>query len=172
MTILWEAQESNALKSYVTWFWYVGGLTKPYGMLRGNLKGRRVWRYALSDILLETLVQLYAISERKYIWKKVSTEATLEQLCPVYQESADIKNLSPEPFSLRNFLSFLRQRYGLLINRPPKDMADAETLAASSANLQALKDRLRNMGLFQDLSDDFTAQVVTPHYREIRNERV
>ena len=40
----------------------------------------------------------------------------------------------------------------------------AEYVAAAQDNLRAMLRRLRQMGVFRDLSDDFTVQRLTPPY--------
>jgi hypothetical protein len=52
----------------------------------------------------------------------------------------------------------LEQRFGVAVDRPPGFAPTAEATAAAKRNLEALKLRLRQMGFFQVLSDDFTAQ--------------
>jgi len=178
---LMEEVQEKGIQNYMRWFWSVGGFTKPFGLVRGNIKGKRVARYVLSDMLLETLVHLSAVliplKNKNYIWQKELTEkekpgtyrrsGQLKCLIPIYAQ--DTNPVSPKSFSLRNFLELLHERYGILIDRPPEDMLSTETLNASSENLQALKNRLRFMGMFEDLSDDFTAQMITPHYLSQRD---
>src|SRR6185437_5198322 len=40
VSLLTLGQESLVVGSYIKWYRAVGGLTKPYGLLAGNLKGR------------------------------------------------------------------------------------------------------------------------------------
>jgi hypothetical protein len=54
----------------------------------------------------------------------------------------------------------LERRWGILINRPPPLLDNATNREAAAANLEAFKRRLRQMGYFEALSDDFTAQYV------------
>src|SRR6266566_939872 len=62
------------------------------------------------------------------------------------------------PIRLQEFLAFLEEHYGIVIDRPPDMFKGAEYAAAARDNLRAMLDRLRQMGIFRDLSDDFTAQ--------------
>jgi hypothetical protein len=55
-------------------------------------------------------------------------------------------------------LACLERRYGVLVDRPPSFLDSSQNRAAGKANLEALKRRLRQMGFFSALSDDFTAQ--------------
>ena len=43
----------------------------------------------------------------------------------------------------------------------------AEYIAAAHDNLRAMQNRLRQMGIFRDLSDDFTIQRLHPPYADI-----
>jgi hypothetical protein len=50
---------------------------------------------------------------------------------------------------------------------PQQNTASIEANRAARDNLAALQKRLRQMGLFENLSDDFEAQYITPQYREV-----
>jgi hypothetical protein len=147
--ILVWAQRKNGVSGITKWLSGVGGLARTDGVLRGNLKGRRVWRYVMSDVLLEALVQLAVIS-------------------PDVQRASGAGSARPEPRSvtLSAFLSFLRERFGVLIDTPPSFDASTEAVAAAKENFAALKQRLRQMGLFFDLSDDFNAQRLYPRFTD------
>lgn len=139
--LLVESQRRN-VHNYARWFWGTGGLLKPNGILAGTLKGRRAWRYQPSNDLLAVLVQLAAIQP----------------------EDGTGQNVGPHSVGLREFLEFLHVRFGLLVDRPPAPFEGAEAVAASRDNLRAMLRRLRQMGIFRDLSDDFTVQALTPLY--------
>jgi hypothetical protein len=147
VALLSFSQESLVLGSYIKWYRAVGGLTKSYGLLEGNLKGRHAWRYAPSNDLLAVLVQLAAI--------RVDGDLANGR----NQQAGD-----PQPIRLQDFLSFLSDRFGILVDRPPEPFAGAEYVAAARENLRAMLRRLRQMGIFSDLSDDFTVQRLTPPY--------
>ena len=65
-------------------------------------------------------------------------------------------------------LAFLRERYGVYIDRlPPGDgfgEPSITDLAALRGNVDAFKERLREIGFFRDLSDAYVTQTVTPRY--------
>lgn len=144
--LLAEAQRKNAIEAYVKWYWSVGGLRKPYGLLAGNTRGRRNWRYAMSDDLLALVMQLALVED----------------------PSGTLSNVTVRPrMRLREFLQFLESRFGVIVDRPPAFLDTPSTRGAAQENLEALKRRLRQMGYFQALSDDFTTQYLrTPAYRE------
>ena len=69
---------------------------------------------------------------------------------------------------IEEVLQFLRDRYGLYIDRlPPNDgfseasITDRESLRQ---NLAAFKSRLREVGFYRDLSDAYVTQTVKPRY--------
>lgn len=141
--ILAEAQRKPALGNSLAWFHGAGGLRKPHGILAGDLRLRRGWRYAPSNDLLAVLVQLAAARIPK---------------------DENGRECGPELIRLQDFLGFLHRRFGLLVNRPPAEFSGPEYAAAARDNLRAMLRRLRQMGIFRDLSDDFTVQRLHPPY--------
>lgn len=137
--LLVAAQQSNGVGAYIKWIKSAGGLNQDYGLILGNERGARAWRYVMSDDLLSALVDLAMIAPK-----------------------ADASFGVRPRLKLGAFLEFLDQRFGLGIDRPPAFQDDAERRAAAADNLGALKRRLRQMGYFEDLSDDFGAQYLTP----------
>jgi len=134
--VLADAQRKGAVEAFVRWYWNVGGLRKPYGLLSGNLRGRKNWRYAMSDDLLASLVQLAFVDQ-----------------------TSDIQHVALRSrVSLGEFLHFLEDRFSIIVDRPPAFMDSVTARAAAKLNLEALKRRLRQMGFYEALSDDFTAQ--------------
>jgi len=146
VNLLVEGQKTNAIKSVISWYWGVGGLKKQHGVLRGTPSSRHSWRYAPANDLLAVLVQVAAA-----------------RLTP---QGQDI-----QPLRLQEFLEFLETHYGILIDRPPDIFKGAEYAAAARDNLRAMLDRLRQMGIFSDLSDDFTVQRLHPPYTNTNTVR-
>jgi hypothetical protein len=142
VTLLAESQK-RALMNYGAWFWGAGGLLKPHGILAGTLRGRRAWRYQPSNDLLAVLVQMAAIQSR--------SDGEVDGFHPV---------------RLRDFLDYLRDRFGILVDRPPAPFSGAEPVAAARENLRSMLRRLQQMGIFRDLSDDFTVQELQAPYAE------
>jgi len=139
VTLLVEGQRDSALQHFVRWFSSTGGLRESHGLLSGTVKSRSSWRYAPSNDLLAVLVQVAA---------------------------ARLSQQGIQSIRLQEFLQFLEQRYGVLIDRPPDMFKGAEYIAAAHDNLRAMQNRLRQMGIFRDLSDDFTIQRLHPPYLE------
>jgi len=136
--VLFEAQRKSAMKNVTAWYYSTAGFNRNYGMISGNTRGaRRVGRYTLSNELLSALVHVALADE-------ASREGGIDRPAP--------------RISLRDFLDRISKRYGLLIDRPPSHENSAEAVEASRANLEAFKVRLRQIGVFENLSDDFEAQ--------------
>ena len=144
ITLLTEGQRSSSMTNMIGWFSGVGGLHKPFGLLRGDSRSRLSWRYEPSNDLLGVLVQL--VSAR---------------MAPQRQGDEPIQ--LPD-IRLSDFLRFLEERFGILIDRPPSQFQGADHVAAARDNLRAMLARLRQMGIFTDLSDDFTVQRLHPPY--------
>lgn len=130
--LLAGAQARTRVESLVKWMGSVGGCNAAFGFIRGTSKRRSSWRYQMSDDLLASLVQLAVV------------------------HLAD----DDGRLSLGAFLSFLDERFGIVVARPPQQRDDTSTRAAARVNLEAMKRRLRQMGFFADLSDDFSAQYI------------
>ena len=137
VALLADRHRQNSLGAFVKWFWSVGGFRKDYGLVTGNASGARLGRYAMSDDLLGALVQLAFAQDLGNRLDRVALRPRL---------------------SLRDFLAWLEERFGVVVARPPAGSDGASNRAAAKENLEALKRRLRQMGFYEDLSDDFTAQ--------------
>jgi len=143
-----HAQRNKSMSAYMLWFASVGGINRSDGILAGVQRNRRSWRYAPSNELLAVLVQLAAV------------RMAPPNAAPDERVVAEIR--------LRDFLAFLERRFGFIIDRPPHGQHGAEYHAAARENLRAMLARLRQMGIFTDLSDDFTAQRLRPPYTTSR----
>lgn len=140
VNLLVEGQRDSALQHFVRWFSSVGGMKKTHGLLAGSTRSRASWCYTPSNDLLAVLVQVAAA--------RLSSEGI-------------------QSIRLQEFLQFLEKHYGILIDRPPDMFKGAEYIAAAHDNLRAMQNRLRQMGIFRDLSDDFTIQRLHPPYADI-----
>ena len=114
-------------------------MKKTHGLLAGSVRSRTSWRYAPSNDLLAVLVQVTA---------------------------ARLSSQGIQSIRLQEFLQFIEKRFGILIDRPPDIFKGAEYIAAAHDNLRAMQNRLRQMGIFRDLSDDFTIQRLHPPYAD------
>lgn len=77
-------------------------------------------------------------------------------------------NLATAPMRVDAFLALLRNRYGLYIDRLPDGDgfagAHLDDQAALRANSAAFLNRLREIGYYQDMSDAYLTQTITPRY--------
>ena len=73
-----------------------------------------------------------------------------------------------EPLRIEEVLLFLRERYGLYIDRLPSGdgfgLPSIQDRAALRENVAAFTARLREIGFYRDLSDAYITQTVTPRY--------
>jgi hypothetical protein len=128
------------------------------GLLRQGRAQANGRRFHIGSQLLEVLVQL----------------AILEPVGP-----AEAGGFRSRPMLIDTFVQWLLDRYGLVINGldVPAWAARAEMpvpewaqrtgmreLEAYRENLRALKDRLREIGFYTDLSDAYNAQTIRPRY--------
>ena len=135
IAVLVEGLRKRGLENQVKWFHSTGGITKSYGVLSGTLSVRSTWRYALSDEVLTTLLRL------------CFTE--------------DGGSHPQRSLQMREVLLRLERRFGVLIDRPPRGLDSADARAGAAENLTAFTNRLKLLGWFEGLSDDFSAQFVT-----------
>lgn len=134
LDVLEHVNESKAVRNAAAWFKSLGGLEKSYGLLRGDVRNRRSWRYAPGDELLTAL------------------------LLAIFVEPGGTAHRPAMP--LRDVLDALAHRFGILIDRPPAFLDGAEAREAATANREAFTQRLQLLGCFDSLSDDFSVQIV------------
>ena len=111
---------------------------------RTKKHGRRFW---MSSRLLETLVQLAVLKTKK-------------------KSDGTVRNYS-EPILIEEFLDWLKNRYGIIVNGIDMDQfsdADVETHQAFKENITEIKRRLREIGFFNVLSDAYIMQKIRPRY--------
>ena len=99
-------------------------------------------RFVLGSKLLEVLLQIAVLTQDG--GRFVTREVRIEEL-----------------------LGFLRNRYGLNIDRLPESGQSNSSILDRRAlrlNLEAFKRRLREIGFYEDLSDAYVTQKVSPRY--------
>lgn len=119
----------------------MGGLcniNREDGFLQGG-RGRQR-KYVMGNLLLEVLVQLAVVS-------------------------ADIKGFKTQHITIVSFVDWLKNRYGIHINEWVVDSDSPETAKALNNNFLALKERLRQLGFYTDLSDASNSQVIKPRFK-------
>jgi len=118
------------------------GFEQDRGFLTGSGRGRAKRRYALGNELLEVLIQLAVLRKRDSDQRWYSREIEIGE-----------------------FVNWLRERYGLLIDTLGEDIPeDEQTNRALSTNYEHLKIRLRQLGFFTALSDASNSQVIRPRF--------
>lgn len=99
-------------------------------------------RFVLGSKLLEVLLQIAVLTQDS--GRFVTREVRIEEL-----------------------LAFLKNRYGIYIDRLPDSAQVNSSILDRRAlrlNLEAFKRRLREIGFYEDLSDAFVTQKVSPRY--------
>jgi len=85
------------------------------------------------------------------------------------------KNFYTEPVLIDDFLRWIEHRYGFVIAPATKEggrqPVTLDEHRAFRENVRAVKDRLREIGFYDDLSDAYNAQTVRPRYHLARQER-
>lgn len=138
MALLFQASERRWF-SYLRWLLDSMFLkNEADGLLRQPLGGRRIRRLALSPGMLETIALVHLIQD---------TEGGLKS----------------RPLRLDQLVDSMKDRYGLLVATPPTDLrGDPAAVSAMLENHRMFRTRLRESGLFVDLSDAFLGQVLKP----------
>lgn len=114
------------------------------GLLKQSSVANSSRHYSMSSQLLETLLQIAVLT------------------------SAGGSAFITREIRVDELITFLRERYRLYIDQLPEEDGFSEPSIidrqALRGNVDAFKRRLREIGFFQDLSDAYIAQTVTPRY--------
>ena len=116
----------------------------PSMLLADSRSRRHPRRGVLGSRLLETLVQLLVLKEKP--------DGGFES----------------RPLSLDELTMLIRNRYSLIINGMNEERfagSDIETAAAFKENTEALKNKLRQIGFYKDMSDACILQKIRPRYK-------
>lgn len=115
---------------------------KDTGLLSQSRTKGSPRRFVLGSKLLEVLLQLTMLTQEN--GRFATREIRIEEL-----------------------LTLLRNRYGLYIDRLPGTSQNSESILDRRAlrlNLEAFKRRLREIGFYEDLSDAYITQKISPRY--------
>ena len=113
------------------------GMNREDGFLHGGRGKKR--KYVMGNQLLEVLVQLSVVGADEYGFKT-------------------------QPITITKFVEWLRNRYGILIDSTGEETDSPEIARALELNYESLKDRLRQLGFFTDLSDASNSQTIKPRF--------
>jgi hypothetical protein len=123
----------------------------PFGALAQGRSTSNPRRWHIGGRLLEVFVQLAVLR---------------------FDERDGHKKFFTEPVLIDDFLRWVERRYGFAIGpataeggRRPVTLDEHR---AFRENVRALKDRLREIGFYDDLSDAYNAQTVRPRYQLAR----
>lgn len=144
--VIVSSREHDGVEGLIKWAKATGGLQaaglpKGYALLRGQEGQRSTWKYRPAEELALNLVDMCFID-------------------PPSSPSASIARVRKK-LPLATLLVRLRDRYGILIDRPPAAFDSPESRQAASQNLKAFTGFLRDAGCFQTLSDDFEGNEVS-----------
>ena len=133
--------EERGLKSLKKWFYSVGGLKEQIeansvAILAGDKKSMKSWHYAMSDSVLNTLLHLCFVRDNGTVIQRKEIELSV-------------------------VIEDFRKRFGILIDVPPRGSESPEDMQAATENLAAFKSRIKQLGWFEGLSDDFDAQYIS-----------
>jgi hypothetical protein len=124
----------------------------PFGVLVQGKSKANPRRWHLGGRTLEVLVQLAVLKAK---------------------ETPAGRQFETEPILVEDFLTWMERRYGFVIapgvtpaGRKPVSVDEHR---AFRENVRAFKDRLREIGFYDDLSDAYNAQTIRPRY-ELRAE--
>jgi hypothetical protein len=120
---------------------------KETGLLAQSRTKGSARRFVLGSKLLEVLLQIAVLTQDG--GRFITREVRIEEL-----------------------LGFLRNRYGLHIDRLPESSQSNSSILDRRAlrlNLEAFKRRLREIGFYEDLSDAYVTQKVSPRYATERS---
>jgi hypothetical protein len=123
------------------WCWTTGGMLdtlphRSFALLAGSVKHRNTWRYAPTDQLLTALLLGCFVSG------KPGTASTLTEM------------------RFTELLEVMEARYGIVIDRPPRDFDDVDSIQAAERNRAHFAKKLQLLGCFDGLSDDSQYQMV------------
>jgi hypothetical protein len=132
---------SRAPAQHFQWFWTSGGLLnspphRPYALLGGSVKHKSTWRYEPSDTLLMSILMACFV-----------------------EGSGEHQWVTPE-LRLTEVIQRIEARFGILIDRPPRNLVNADNQRIAALNKQAFVKKLQLFGCFEGLSDDPEYQLV------------
>lgn len=141
VNVIMEDIGENAKSGLRKYLLSVGGLKESKDVenvwiISGNQKRTETWRYDISDSILTTLLHLTFLDDHGKKLKKGNLE-------------------------LAEVINRLKNRFGVLVAGVPSEIATLQENDSARENLTYFKKRLRQLGWFENLSDDFEAQLVT-----------
>jgi hypothetical protein len=119
----------------------------PFGVLVQGKSRANPRRWHLGGRVLEVLVQLAVLKAK---------------------DTPHGRQFVTEPILVEDFLTWVERRYGFVIAPSVTDAGrkpiSLDEHRAFRENVRAFKDRLREIGFYDDLSDAYNAQTIRPRY--------
>jgi hypothetical protein len=145
--VLLKAKGAYQYRYYQQFIDAISMKNTEYGFLADGRSRKHPRRAVLGSRLLETLVQLLVL------------------------EPKETGGFKARPLSIDELMSKLRTRYGIIINglnEPRFVDSDIETHLAFKENVDAFKNKLRQIGFYTDLSDAYILQKIRPRYNKFQ----
>lgn len=138
--LLMQDRQKLGLEGIRKWLYSTGGLVGTtdatyFACISGTKKAPTTWKYQMSDSLFRAILDLC------FVKKSGKLSGTGE-------------------ISMAELITILKNRFGILVNEIPGGVDDPESAKAVAENYSAFVNKLKVMGYFRGLSDDFNAQRV------------
>lgn len=144
---LLASTQRNPREQFLKFFISVSRRNLESGLLAGKSGSSEDNYYTLGTQLLETLVQLHVLDPNK---------------------PTNLRNLD-----IYDFVEQLKVRYGIWIDKPPPGLDTSfEANSAAQANLEALKEKLRQLGFFTAVTDARRMQRLKPRYLPVGEDEL
>jgi len=165
-----EAKEDKELLEEITQ--YEDSYFDKYIAVLVKYKGG--YQYKYHNQLIDNLAQknsergfMASGRSRKHPRKYVIGTKLLETLVQILVLEVEDGRFTTKSLSIDRLTEAIRNRYGLVINGINEERfknADLNTNLAFKENMDALKNKLRQIGFYDDLSDAYILQKVRPRY--------
>ena len=137
-----------------------------------KVRGRYIYKFGVQmlDALAQKNSERGFMSQgrsKKHPRRFVMGTRLLETLVQILVLKADGDHFITRSLSIEELMNQIRDRYGLIINGLSEERfkdADINTHIAFKENVEAFKQRLRQIGFYNDLSDAYILQKIRPRY--------
>lgn len=165
----WDEDDKEIVNEFAV---YESSSFSKYIELLMRLRGNYQYRYYVQmiDNLSNKNNERGFISQgrsKKHPRRFVLGTRLLEALTQINLLESQGSALHSKAISIEELMEIFRKRYGLIINGledPKFAEADLNTIQAFKENVGAFKNKLRQIGFYNDLSDAFILQKIRPRY--------
>ena len=144
--VLLKARGAYQYKYYIQFLDNISMKNSEYGFLADGRSRKHPRRAVLGSKLLETLIQLLVLES----------------------DTDSVSGFRARSLSIEELMEKLKCRYGIIINGLNEERfsnADVQVHVAFKENIEALKNKLRQIGFYTDLSDAYILQKIRPRYK-------